>query len=532
MLADNELLRRYCADRSESAFAELVERHAGLVYSAALHQLNGNTDLARDVTQVVFTDLALKAASLGSSVSLAGWLYTGARFAAAKLVRSEQRRQAREQKALAMDNFDSGHGSTSDDPARLRPVIDQAMQELDEEDREAVLLRYFEKRDFKSVGTALGISDDAARKRVARAVERLRAILAGSGISSPESALLAALAALSGAAAVSAPAGLHASIVRSALAVSAESAPQIASTLFQMTPMKTALAVTGLVVGLVTPALLQRSTNVRLRDKNESLVAKLAEARAAETELRAGQSASEEQLARRRQELSELLKLRDEVTRLRAARRDEAKPATANREIEDQAVVNHQVTIEAKFVKLPAHVLQKLAIEAIGIDVSGAGVSAILTGPQLRSLIQAFEHQTGAEILAMPKVTTLNNRQANIEVGRPADPGAADIKPGPSLDVMPVVSADGLTISLLTTARLAELTANPDDTGTERKQVVQTAVSGNAVLNDGQTAVLCQTVGNADAGGTSSGEDGNCLVVLVTPTLIDAAGNRIRASAN
>src|SRR4030095_16397863 len=103
-----------------------------------------------------------------------------------KFVRSEQRRQAREQKALAMDNLDSGPGSTNDDPARLRPGIEQAMQNLAEEDREAILLRYFEGRDFKSVGTALGISDDAARKRVVRAVERLRTILAGRGISSPE----------------------------------------------------------------------------------------------------------------------------------------------------------------------------------------------------------------------------------------------------------------------------------------------------------------------------------------------------------
>jgi DNA-directed RNA polymerase specialized sigma24 family protein len=81
MLADNELLRRYCAERSESAFAELVQRHATLVYGAALRQLNGNTDLARDATQMVFTDLALKAASLANHRSLVGWLYTSARFA-------------------------------------------------------------------------------------------------------------------------------------------------------------------------------------------------------------------------------------------------------------------------------------------------------------------------------------------------------------------------------------------------------------------------------------------------------------------
>src|SRR3954463_11440590 len=138
MLADNELLRRYCSDRSEHAFAELIERHADLVYSAALHQLNGNPDLARDVTQVVFTDLALKAASLRLQGSLAGWLYTSARFAAAKLIRSEQRRQAREEKALVMDNLEIAPGSTGDDPAGLRPIIHDAMQELDEADREAV----------------------------------------------------------------------------------------------------------------------------------------------------------------------------------------------------------------------------------------------------------------------------------------------------------------------------------------------------------------------------------------------------------
>lgn len=524
MLADNELLRRYCSDRSESAFAELVERHADLVYSAALHQLNGNPDLARDVAQVVFTDLALKAASLQPSVSLAGWLYTSARFAAAKLVRSEQRRHAREQKALAMDHLDSAPDLSGDHAARLRPAIEEAMQGLDDADREAVLLRYFENRDFKSVGTALAISDDAARKRVVRAVERLRAILEGRGISSSESALMATL---SGVAALSAPAELHASIIRSALAVSAGSRPGIASTLSQMTPLKTALVLTGLAVGLGTPALFQRQANLRLRAEKESLAVQLADVQAAQTKLRADQNADEEELARRRKEHLELLRLRDEVTRLRSARRDEAKPGAANREIEDQALVNQQVTIEAKFAKLPAPVLRKLALEAIGIDISGAGVAAILTDPQLRSLIHAFEQQTGAGILATPKVTTLNNRQANVETVGTGDLDAGDAKLGPSLDVVPVVSADRLTINLLTTARLVELTSAQDGTGAERKQLLQTAVSGNAVLKDGQTAVLCQWVGRSENGSTAPVEDPACLVVLVTPTLIDPAGNRI-----
>ncbi|HVY72314.1 MAG TPA: sigma-70 family RNA polymerase sigma factor [Verrucomicrobiae bacterium] len=524
MPADNELLRRYCSDRSESAFAELVERHADLVYSAALHQLNGNPDLARDVAQVVFADLALKAASLRPSVSVAGWLYTSARFTAAKLVRSEQRRQAREQKALAMDDLDFALDLPGADATRLRPAIEEAMQDLTEEDREAVLLRYFENRDFKSVGTALAISDEAARKRVVRALERLRTILEGRGISSSESALTATL---SGVAALSAPAELHASLIRSALAVSTGPSPGIASNFFHMTPLKTAVVLAGLAVGLGAPALLQRGANLRLQAEKESLARQLADVQAAQTKLRARHSIDEEELARLRKEHPELLRLRDEVGRLRLASREEAKPRTARTETEDQTVVNQQVTIEAKFAKLPAPVLKKLALEATGIDVSGAGVAAILTGPQLSSLVHAFERQAGAEILGTPRVTTMNNRQARVESVETAALEAVDTKLGPSLDVMPAVSADRQTIHLLTTARLAELTSALDNTGAERKQVVQTAVSGNAVLKDGQTAVLCQWVGRSENANSTPGENPACLVVLVTPTLIDPAGNRI-----
>jgi type II secretory pathway component GspD/PulD (secretin) len=134
-----------------------------------------------------------------------------------------------------------------------------------------------------------------------------------------------------------------------------------------------------------------------------------------------------------------------------------------------------------------------------------------------RSLVHAFERQTGADILATPRVTTLNNRQANVEVDGTGDSDVGDAKLGPSLDVMPVVSADWMTINLLTTAHL-ELTSAQDDTGPERKQVLQTAVSGNAVLMDGQTAVFCQWVGRSENGNAAPVENPACLVVLVTPT--------------
>jgi hypothetical protein len=219
--------------------------------------------------------------------------------------------------------------------------------------------------------------------------------------------------------------------------------------------------------------------------------------------------------------------LRGEVTLLKAARREQAKPIAAPTEAEDKALVNQQVTIDTKFAKLPAPMLKKIAFEAIGMDISGAGVSAILTEPQLRSLIHGFEQQAGADILAAPRVTTLNNRQANVQVVQMGDPDAGEPKLGPSLVVMPAISADRLTINLFAWARLAEPMSSQNDTGTERKQVLQTAVSGNAILKDGQTAVLCQWEGRSENGNSVPLEDPACLVVLVTPTLIDPAGNRI-----
>src|ERR1035437_9458358 len=162
---DIELLRRYVFERSEAAFADLVRQHIALVYSAALRQTNGDAPLAEDITQVVFTDLARKAARLTRHTSLAGWLYTSTRYAAVSLLRAEQRRNAREQEAHAMNQLLQSAGI---DPAweQLRPVLDEAMHDLKADDREAVLLRYFEHLPLAAVGTRLGVTENTARMRV------------------------------------------------------------------------------------------------------------------------------------------------------------------------------------------------------------------------------------------------------------------------------------------------------------------------------------------------------------------------------
>src|SRR5882672_2564349 len=173
MNGDTELLRRYVEDRSEAAFAELVRLHLNLVYFAALRQVGGDAHRAKDVAQAVFTDLARTASALSRHAVLTGWLYTSTHYAAAKAVRAEQRRQTHEQEARTMNEILQSSAPETDWD-RLRPVLDDVMLQLNEADREAVLLRFFEGRPFADVGAKLRLSEDAARMRVERALDKMQ----------------------------------------------------------------------------------------------------------------------------------------------------------------------------------------------------------------------------------------------------------------------------------------------------------------------------------------------------------------------
>jgi RNA polymerase sigma factor (sigma-70 family) len=213
----NKILLRYVESRSEQAFAELVREHIDLVYSAALRQVNGDPETAQDVTQAVFTDLARKAPRLTGHTSLTGWLYTSTRFLAAKARRADQRRRAREYQAHTMNQLLT---PAEPDPSwdELRPVLDDVMHELSGADREAVLMRYFERRPLAEVGTRLGLSENAARMRVERALDKLREALARRGVTST----LSVLAVVISARAVSAaPLALVGQVAHTALAAGA-----------------------------------------------------------------------------------------------------------------------------------------------------------------------------------------------------------------------------------------------------------------------------------------------------------------------
>jgi RNA polymerase sigma factor (sigma-70 family) len=145
MFDDQQLLRRYLADGSEAAFGELVARYVNLVYSTALRRTGGDAHLAQDAAQLVFTDLARKVRSLPENVVLAGWLHRATQFAAAQLLRTDRRRMAREQEAVAMNALTP---ETTPDWNQIRPLLDLALDELGDDDRDAVILRFFEQRSL------------------------------------------------------------------------------------------------------------------------------------------------------------------------------------------------------------------------------------------------------------------------------------------------------------------------------------------------------------------------------------------------
>jgi RNA polymerase sigma factor (sigma-70 family) len=271
MTSDSELLRRFAKTNSEDAFAELVKRHVNLVYSAALRQVGGDAQLAQDAAQTVFADLARKAGELSRRQSLTGWLYTSARFAAAKIARTENRRRDREEKFMREPTNESGAGfqpassASEADWEKIRPALDDAMHELNEADREAILFRYFENQPFIQVGAKFGLNENAARMRVERALEKLRAIFAKRGIT----AAAALASAISANAVQLAPANLAATLTAGSLAAAGTGTFTFMK-IMSMTNLKLGLGALA-VAGAASAMVMQHQTQNQLRDTNASL---------------------------------------------------------------------------------------------------------------------------------------------------------------------------------------------------------------------------------------------------------------------
>ena len=189
---DMGLLRDYGWHHSEDAFAAIVRRHVNLVYSVAFRSV-GNSAAAEEVTQAVFIILAGKARSLSRRTVLSGWLYHTARLTAGRFLRTEIRRQNREREAY-MQSLTNESEPQSAWP-QIAPLLDTAMDGLGKKDRDALVLRYFENKNMREVGAALGASEAAAKMRVNRALERLRRFFNGRGMMLSGGAIAAAVSA-------------------------------------------------------------------------------------------------------------------------------------------------------------------------------------------------------------------------------------------------------------------------------------------------------------------------------------------------
>ncbi len=209
---DNQLLQDFTERQSDAAFAALVTRYVSLVYSVALRQTS-NPDAAEEITQAVFLILARKAATLGPKTILSGWLYQTARLTAANFLRGQIRRQQREQEAYMQSVLNEPQPNADEAWQRIAPLLDDALGKLGERDRHAIVLRFFESKSLGEVGAALGASEDAAKMRVNRALEKLRTIFSKRGVTLTAALIANAVAANS---VQAAPVGLAVTVTTTA----------------------------------------------------------------------------------------------------------------------------------------------------------------------------------------------------------------------------------------------------------------------------------------------------------------------------
>jgi RNA polymerase sigma factor (sigma-70 family) len=321
MTSDLDLLRQFARENSQDAFAEIVRRHLDLVYSAALRQVRA-PQLAEEIAQSVFADLARNAGSLvgggdaSSPKTLTPWLYAVTRRTAIDVVRKESRRRLREQIAVEMNNMNA----TPDDWIQIEPLLDDAMAALEETDRSAVLLRYFENKSLREVGEVLGASEDAAQKRVSRAVERLREFFSKRDVTIGAGGLAVLISAN---AVQSAPVGLSATISTGV----ASAATTLGITMIHKMLIAGLTAAT-IGIGFYTVHLQKQFDRLQQQQAQwAGQIQQLQRERDEATNALAVVEAENLQLQSDQSEV-ELLRLRDEVTRLRNQANHSAETAT------------------------------------------------------------------------------------------------------------------------------------------------------------------------------------------------------------
>jgi RNA polymerase sigma factor (sigma-70 family) len=510
-LADQELLRDYATRRSEAAFAELVRRHVDFVYSAALRMVC-DVHLAEDVTQGTFVALAQNARQLATHPVLSGWLHRTAQNLAANAVRSEVRRRAREQESVAMNQL---LATEEDAPwEMIAPHLDAALGELNEVDRDAVLLRYFERKSARDMAEVLGTSEDAAQKRVSRAVEHLREFFSKRNVTIG----VGGLAVLISANAVqSAPVGL---------AVTISAAVALTTTNLGMT-MIYKIVITGMTAAAIGIGIyavhLQKQIGALQQQQtllNQQIAQLTQERDDAKNQLAALQQENEQLHANE----IELLKLRGEITQLR--RQQNISPAAAPSETNLPDLKKIQILLKSQIVSIPAEDLQILGV---GWTSEAQGnKSGLLTEQQFKTISEALQGASDVNVISAPRVVTINGETATISVTRAfpmfsagdtnANSGVNNTNVGTSLNVSPFFSTNSSTFTLNLNAKLNQLTGDPSQPNVQTIQL-----TNQVTLSPGQTFIFEQEIpiGNWLPDSTNIPIEPRSLLMFVTPTVVN-----------
>ena len=271
---DAQLLREFAAGRSQSAFRTLVERYQDMVYGTARRRL-GNDQAASDVAQNVFSALARKAPWLCARSSVGGWLYKSTLMEAARRQRDDLRRLKRERSYAEEMNIRGTNDHDEDAPQlrELMPVLDDAMSGLSSADREALLLRFFRGLSLRDTGAAMGTSEEAARKRVSRALEKLSGLFKRKGITIP--AAVIAVSVLPKVSSYAAPAAFASKVTTAAAALPAHGA--VATIYMKALGLSKAHVAAVCIAAAAVPVTLQARKIASLSKENASLSSSLAD---------------------------------------------------------------------------------------------------------------------------------------------------------------------------------------------------------------------------------------------------------------
>ena len=494
------LWSRYLVTRDERAFATLVLAHIDLVHGTARRLLPDHPHLADDATQTVFCDLARNADQLPPGVNLAGWLHQHTCFTARKLLRGELRRDRREHTAAAMLPTSADEPSTDTLWLGVRPLLDEAMLELEEPDRRALLLRFLQGQPFKAVAGAFGISEDAARMRVTRALDRLRETLERKGVSTTADALGHSLASQ---AAIAAPVALAGAVTASALSTGSAKAATVVAAGWTLKKLALAGAASAAAVGGLLLIQHQQSTIRTLRDEAITLRPLAEQVRQLEDRSRhlVGLLPQADEVANARKLLEQVSALQAKLAASESALSNALAEAAAARAATNgmvgfvrakepvktftaqtrktiapgQSVLmggweinegkrtyslvtvewneNDQVEAVVKFFVGPAAAMDEAGLRQVARADGNGALADVVDTAQALALFKELERKVGIDTLTGPRVTTLDQRGAQMtildELQIKGDPlGNEGFQTGPSVDLFPMISADRKTIDL------------------------------------------------------------------------------------